>query len=320
MKTFIIIIILTLVSFALYAKWNILAFTLLFLLLFYSFSRIIKNLKTKDKVRRSLIEEEARRKVFENPEQQAMDAELFKARPITPMPEDLAKFIRESDQRYKEQARKHLFLCAEKIAHQHEATLVRKKIQGVITDEYKRQDDSKWKNDFRYFCDHILREDPSFAEALNTFLALTKNDDIDHEQIHREIYSHIETKIESANLKTSLPYHTGQDYELFCKAELLNSDWIVQTTPHTGDQGVDLVAEKDGVRVAIQCKFYSSPIGNAAVQQVIAGKLFYHATHAAVVSNTTYTAAAQQLAARSNVLLLQHDQLANLSQLISKPN
>ena len=62
--------------------------------------------------------------------------------------------------------------------------------------------------------------------------------------------------------------------------------------------------KKKGITLAIQCKYYSKPVGNKAVQEVSAGQVYYKADYAAVVSNNTYTKSARQLAQNCNVLLL----------------
>lgn len=49
----------------------------------------------------------------------------------------------------------------------------------------------------------------------------------------------------------------------------------VGVTPPTGDFGVDILAEKNGISYAIQCKKYSGKVGVDAVQQVLAGKGYY---------------------------------------------
>ena len=51
----------------------------------------------------------------------------------------------------------------------------------------------------------------------------------------------------------------------------------VKVTPPTGDFGVDILAIKDGIKYAFQCKKYSGKVGVDSVQQVYAGKKFYNA-------------------------------------------
>src|ERR1700730_11505635 len=62
------------------------------------------------------------------------------------------------------------------------------------------------------------------------------------------------------------------------------------------DQGVDVVAEKNGIRLVLQCKLYSRPVGNKAVQEAAAARAHEAADYGVVVSNNRYTQDAQQLA------------------------
>jgi len=84
-------------------------------------------------------------------------------------------------------------------------------------------------------------------------------------------------------------------------------------TPKTGDQGADIVIKYDEMTGVVQCKLYSQPVGNAAVQEVIAAREYYQAAIAIVVSNANYTASARQLAGIANVALLHHDDIASHS-------
>ncbi|MEE3064025.1 MAG: restriction endonuclease [Actinomycetota bacterium] len=88
----------------------------------------------------------------------------------------------------------------------------------------------------------------------------------------------------------------GIAFEQYVAARLGRAGWRVGTTPAAGDYGVDLIAEKDGRRVAIQCKRYGKPVGVAAVQQVVSGARHHGCTRSIVVSNQQFTAAAKQLA------------------------
>ncbi len=109
---------------------------------------------------------------------------------------------------------------------------------------------------------------------------------------------------------------SGEHYETLCRNLLQAEGWRVETTPVTGDQGADLIAEAGGRRVIIQCKFHARPVGNKAVQEAHAAVGFHAGDHAAVVSNASFTRSARQLAQANGVLLLHHDQLADLGRLI----
>ena len=107
----------------------------------------------------------------------------------------------------------------------------------------------------------------------------------------------------------------GHDFEYYC-ADLLRNDGFhnVEVTQGSGDQGIDILAEKAGIRYGIQCKCYSNNIGNKAVQEAFAGKTFYHCHVAAVLTNRYFTRAAKQLAEKDQVLLWDRDELERLVQ------
>ena len=96
----------------------------------------------------------------------------------------------------------------------------------------------------------------------------------------------------------------GHDFEYFC-AELLRKNGFdeAEVTRGSGDQGVDILATKGGVKYAIQCKNYASRLGNTPIQEVNTGKTFYKCHVGVVMTNSTFTPAAEELAASTNVLL-----------------
>jgi hypothetical protein len=87
----------------------------------------------------------------------------------------------------------------------------------------------------------------------------------------------------------------GHEYERFCADLLSKYGWETSVTKATGDQGVDIIAHYNGLRVVFQCKFYSSPVGNKAVQEVVAARIHEQADLGVVISNTTYTRSAEML-------------------------
>lgn len=113
------------------------------------------------------------------------------------------------------------------------------------------------------------------------------------------------------------PGMEGFEYEAFCAEILRRHGWALDNVRDSGDQGVDLVARKGKLVVAIQCKRYRGSVGNAAVQEIVAGKATIGAgVRAAVCSNAPYTKAAQELAEANHVLLLHHDDLPRLEELL----
>ena len=69
------------------------------------------------------------------------------------------------------------------------------------------------------------------------------------------------------------------------------------------DYGVDIIAEKDGVRWGVQVKCYSGLVGVDAVRQVVTGLTHYRCEKAMVITNSSYTTVAERLA-RSNKCVL----------------
>lgn len=102
----------------------------------------------------------------------------------------------------------------------------------------------------------------------------------------------------------SIDLMDGHDFERWCAEALCNSGFTnVNVTPGSGDQGVDVLAVKDGVKYAVQCKCYSSNLGNSPIQEVNAGKTFYNCHVGAVMTNRYFTKGAQDLANATGTLL-----------------
>ena len=100
----------------------------------------------------------------------------------------------------------------------------------------------------------------------------------------------------------------GHDFEYYC-ADLLKKDGFtnVEVTRGSGDYGVDILAERDGISYAFQCKCYDKPIGVKAVQEVYAGRDYYDRMVGVVITNQYYTQPAIDLAAKLKILLWDRD-------------
>ncbi len=96
----------------------------------------------------------------------------------------------------------------------------------------------------------------------------------------------------------------GHDFEYYC-ADLLKENGFleVEVTSGSRDYGVDILAEKDGVTYAIQCKCYSSPIGVTAVQEAYAGRDYYERMVGVVLTNQYFTAPAVEVAKKLKIML-----------------
>ncbi len=102
---------------------------------------------------------------------------------------------------------------------------------------------------------------------------------------------------------------SGVEFEEYVAAQLRTAGWSVTHTATTGDYGVDLIAEKDGTCMAVQCKRLAKAVGVAAVQQVVSGALHHGCNQTVVVTNQAFTKAACQLAATHRCRLVARAEL-----------
>ncbi len=104
--------------------------------------------------------------------------------------------------------------------------------------------------------------------------------------------------------RVELDSMTGVEFEEWCCWLLSNQGYVnIETTPPTGDFGADIIAEKDEIRFAIQCKRYSDPVGITAIEQAHSAKSYYNCDIAVVMASSTFTDAARALATKTRVQL-----------------
>ena len=96
----------------------------------------------------------------------------------------------------------------------------------------------------------------------------------------------------------------GHEFEYFC-ADLLKRNGFteVEVTKGSGDYGADILAQKEGVTYAVQCKCYTGPVGVGAVQEVYAGRDYYDRMVGAVMTNQYFTSPAVKAAEKLKILL-----------------
>ena len=96
----------------------------------------------------------------------------------------------------------------------------------------------------------------------------------------------------------------GHEFEHFCADLLRKKGFIeVEVTKGSGDYGIDILAEKDGVTYAIQCKCYTTPVGVKAIQEAYAGRDYYDCMVGAVLTHQYLTTPAVEAAGKLKILL-----------------
>lgn len=97
---------------------------------------------------------------------------------------------------------------------------------------------------------------------------------------------------------------TGYEYEQECADVLSRQGFTnIEVTPKSGDQGIDIIAHKDGYSYGIQCKFYQKSVSNRAVQEAFSGAKYYGCDIPVVLTNSVYTKSAKELATTIGVEL-----------------
>lgn len=106
----------------------------------------------------------------------------------------------------------------------------------------------------------------------------------------------------------------GHEFEYYC-AELLRDHGFleVEVTRSSGDYGIDILAQKEGITYAIQCKCYNAPVGVKAVQEAYAGRDYYDCMVGAVMTNQYFTAPAVDAAKKLKILLWDRDYVEALA-------
>jgi restriction system protein len=207
-----------------------------------------------------------------------------------------------------------LYDLTDRAALRHVRTLGTKRANMLSPDEYGNLSEETWDKHLNTFIkktllpefqrrkiDHLLATDPKRSIAR---LRTRINRIIDR-------YQPAEPAVEFEDTMT------GREFELYCRDILHEAGWHAALTPGSGDQGADIIAEKDGRRVVIQCKFYSGTVGNRAVQEAYAAAAFQDARYAVVVTNSVYTKSAYQLAHKNGVLLMHHSDLERLDLIVT---
>lgn len=105
---------------------------------------------------------------------------------------------------------------------------------------------------------------------------------------------------------------SGIEFENYLSFQLQRMGFEVSATKASADYGADLILQKKSLRIAVQAKRYQGKIGVKAVQEVIGSMAYYEAAKGLVITNSTYTKNAENLANANDVVLWDRDVLIRL--------
>ncbi len=191
----------------------------------------------------------------------------------------------------------------------HINTLVRRQVILTYTDPYGKPVADRWLKELDYFVTNHVR--PTLSVSQQVML------DRERAAVVQRIWQQVSNAaIQRPAPVTALAVTTPAEFEVYCAETLRAYGWAVARTPMSRDQGVDVIAEKNGVRVVLQCKLYSNPVGNKAVQEIAAGRTHQQAHYGAVVTNSSYTPSARELATTNGIWLLHFTDLPQLEAIV----
>ncbi|WP_051412222.1 restriction endonuclease [Halonatronum saccharophilum] len=108
----------------------------------------------------------------------------------------------------------------------------------------------------------------------------------------------------------------GLEFEEFLFTFFNKKGVKTEITQGSRDQGGDLIIRKKksdlfnlSKRIVVQVKRYSGKVGNSAVQEVVAAKAYYNCSHAMIITNSTFTASAKELAHCNSVELWNREKM-----------
>lgn len=189
---------------------------------------------------------------------------------------------------------------------QNKELLISKKRLYLKEDEFGDIDASDWIDYLQRFAErrNLYKESeyPDDLEAVKNYIKIINLDNFEGKAISYllALWEHFEKKDDKY-----ASVYTGEDFEKFLKATMEEQleGVYVETTPATGDHGADLIVRYKGITVAIQAKYYTGSVGNAAVQEIHSGMGFYDADYGMVVTQSKYTEHAKSLATKLNIYL-----------------
>ncbi|MCC6499462.1 MAG: restriction endonuclease [Anaerolineales bacterium] len=148
----------------------------------------------------------------------------------------------------------------------------------------------------------------SYFDSLNAFLPKI------NKALESKKYKDFVGKLKSTSSKKrhtidDIDLMDGQEFEKFAAELFSKMGFETKITKATGDQGIDIIASKNGDNIGIQAKCYSSTVGNGAIQEAVAGKNYYRLDKAMVITNNFFTDSARQLAEANSIILWDRNNL-----------
>ena len=106
---------------------------------------------------------------------------------------------------------------------------------------------------------------------------------------------------------------SGTEFERELATLYKQLGYQVQSTPTTGDEGVDLIIRKDGKKTVVQCKGYQDPVGPAIVRELFGSMIHSNADSAILACTGGFTKGVVEFAEGKPIELISASEMALMS-------
>lgn len=204
-----------------------------------------------------------------------------------------------------------------------EAGLIIENKIRIIASAYRKSvtSNSFGKKDYTKFIPELIEfidEQPSMIDIKRRIEGIQRRIKRNHDfmitlSVNDKVIKALEGAIEALDQDLGYTNDMGPfEYEHYCTAQFKKNGWDAEATQGSSDQGVDIVASKKGFIIVAQCKKYAKPVGNKAVQEIVAGKKHYGANKGIVIAPNGFTNSAVKLAESNNIDLIHHTEIKDL--------
>ena len=186
-----------------------------------------------------------------------------------------------------------------------------REIEKIIDDKVFKRENIRDRDEF-YSFEFLSRCEPAFGSEYSDCWIFDELKD------RLKVYHQSRLRALAAAGNIDLDILSGTEFEQWLIASIRQAGIAdAKPTKRTGDQGADIVV-RQGRTIVIQAKCYQQSVGNAAVQEVHAAKVHYAADEAWVVTNSTFTRSARELATSTGVRLVDRSTLRDIGSLVSQ--
>lgn len=185
------------------------------------------------------------------------------------------------------------------------------KIENIIRDKFDRIWSNNYKNDlYKSFIEELKyckSRFPQYKQIFNKEIIKIENclEDLQNNKfIHKNLSNVALEEVDNLD---------GLNFEkyVYDLLKLLKYEDL-KLTSASGDFGIDVLATKEGIKYAIQCKNYKNSVGSESVQEAYSGKNYYNCHVGIVITNNYFTSHAKELADKNGILLWDRDKLIEL--------